>query len=182
MLNRRNKAAMCATAICVGLILLLSDVGFRAILGITLLGMAFSWALGSNNRFVHWLFVVLGFLLLLDPAGVWYHWPRIKPELINTQASIVQADRDLMRSYFSLIAQETDRQEHRKDEVQQSKAFNELSKDEQDLKDLQTESRIRYVLKQDWGETAGGLLLLIAGLGLIVGISRARQKFTADLS
>ena len=47
-LNRRHRAGLCATLVCVGLILLLGG-GVRPAVGIGLLGIAFSWALGSDK-------------------------------------------------------------------------------------------------------------------------------------
>ncbi len=179
-LNRRHKAALCATLICVGLILLLGGgappaVGIRPAVGIMFLGMAFSWALGSNSRLVHWLFVVFGLLLLLSVAPDPFVWSRGKPEIIKDTISVIAADRDLAKYDLSLMTHETDKQEQRKDQEEFNKANDELSKDEQELRSLQTESTFRHVVKNDWGELAAGLLLLSAGLGLIAGVKPARQ-------
>jgi hypothetical protein len=64
-LNRRHKAALCGTLVCLGLILLYGHLSLRHLAGILFLGLAYSWAIGSNSRIVHWLFISFGFLLLL---------------------------------------------------------------------------------------------------------------------
>jgi hypothetical protein len=174
-LNRRHKTALCATLICVGLILLLG-VGIRAAVGVGLLGIAFSWALGSNYRLVHWLFVVFGVLLLVPAVGDGFSWSRNKAEVIKDQASLIQTDRNMLKNDLSLMMGETDRQERRKEQEQNRKHWEELSRDEQELFSLQAEGIFRHVLKNDWATLAGGLLLLSAGLGLVLGLKPVRQS------
>lgn len=180
-LNRRHKAGLCATLICVGFILLLGgnwdypDVGIRPVVGVMLLGMAFSWALGSNNRLIHWLFVVFGLLYLVSVALDVFMWPRNKPEIIKDQISIIEGDRDILKNDRSILTLEMDRQEQRKEQEAVSKDSDELFKDERELRRLQTETTFRHVVKNDWGELVGGLLLLSAGLGLILGVKPMRK-------
>jgi hypothetical protein len=166
-LNRRNKTALCGTLICVGLIVLLGG-GVRAAVGIALLGIAFSWAFASDYRLVHWLFVVFGVLLLVPAAGDGLLWPRNKPEVIKDQTSIIETDRDMLKSDLSLITEAADAQERRKSEEEYNRHSNELLKDGQELRRLQTEGTFHHVLRIDWGPALGGLLLLGAGLGLII--------------
>jgi hypothetical protein len=47
-LNLRHKLSLCATLVCVGLLVLLG-VGVRTIVGIGCLGIAFSWVFGSSR-------------------------------------------------------------------------------------------------------------------------------------
>ena len=173
-LNRRRQAALCAMLVCVGLILLLGGK-VRDAAGITLLGMAFSWALGSNNRLVHWLFVICGLLLLVIPVGDGFLWPRQKPELIKGQTSLVESDRGIVESTNALITQMT-QQEQRETREDLSKLSSELAKDEVELQRMQTEGIFRHVMRDDWANVAGGLLLLSAGLGLMVGVKPVRSS------
>jgi hypothetical protein len=256
-LNRRHKVALCATLICMGLILLLGGgaptaVGIRPALGIMLLGLAFSWALGSNNRLVHWLFIVFGLLLLLSLAFDGFLWRRAKAQIIKSQISVIdgdrwiiesersgiESDRSLIQADRSAFAEDTkgnrdlstdaeilgglsdaylvspssenlrDYGRKRRDlqeKIEKDSALNkdlaqstkEMLKDEQALWDdrqtlrdderklqsdereqqnLQAEGIFRHVLKTNWGTVVGGLLLLSAGLGLIVGVEPARQN------
>jgi hypothetical protein len=175
MLNRRHKTALCATLVCVGLILLLGG-GVRAAVGIGLLGIAFSWAFGSNYRLVHWLFVVFGLLLLIPAIGDGLFWPRNKPEVIKNQTSIIEGDRDMIKNDMSLIAEETDKQEQRKEREDLNKQSDELFKDQQELRRLQDEGIFRHIVKNDWGTIVGGLLLLSAGLGLVVGVKPVQHN------
>jgi len=161
----------------VGLILLLGGK-VRDAAGITLLGMAFSWALGSNNRLVHWLFVICGLLLLVVPVGDGFLWPRQKPELIKDQTWLVESERHGLEEYSSLIAKRTALgiPLSAQQEEESSKQSNELAKDEVELQRMQTEGIFRHLMKDDWGSVAGGLLLVSAGLGLIVGIKPVRSS------
>jgi hypothetical protein len=71
-LNRRHKAVLFLTLVAAGVNLVLGAVA-KQTAGVTLLGVAFAWAFGSNSRIVHWLFVVSGSALLVGPAGFdWY--------------------------------------------------------------------------------------------------------------
>ena len=174
-LNRRHKTALCAALICVGLIVLLGG-GVRAAAGIGLLGIAFSWAFGSNYRAVHWSFVAFGLLLLIPPVAAVFLWPRNKPEAIKFQTSIVKGDRLVVDAERSIMVDEEDRQERQKDREELSKSSDQLLEDEQELRTLQAEDSFRYVLKNDWELVAGGILLLSSGLGLTVGVKPVRQS------
>ena len=178
MFNRRNKTALCSTLICVGLIVLFGG-GVRAAVGIALLGIAFSWAFGSNSRLIHWLFVVFGLLLLIPAMVDGFLWPRNKPEIIKDQSSIIEGDREMLKNDMSAITEETDRQERRKNEEEYSKDSDELSKDERELGRLQDEGIYRHVVETDWGSALGGLLLFGAGLGLILGVREMHLPYPA---
>jgi hypothetical protein len=102
-LNRKNKGALCAALICVGLILLLGG-GVRPACGIGLLGIAFSWAFGANKRIVHWLFLILGLSLLVVAFLDEYEWRKNKPDLISDYASEIETDKSLLQSDISLNA------------------------------------------------------------------------------
>jgi len=158
----------------VGLILLLGGKVHDAV-GITFLGMAFSWALGSNNRLVHWLFVICGLLLLVLPVGDGFLWPREKSEEIKGQTLLVESDRHGIEEYSSLVTQMT-QQEQRESREDFSKLSSELAKAEVELQRIQTEGIFRHVMRDDWANVGGGLLLLCAGLGLIIGIKPGSQK------
>jgi uncharacterized integral membrane protein len=225
--NRRQHAALCATLICVGLILVLGGK-VRDAVGILLLGMAFSWALGSNSRLVHWLFVVFGLLLLLSAALDGFLWRRNKPEFINGQISIIDGDRSLIEADRSAFADDAKgnkelskdakslrelsdayllrpsseilREYERKrqdlqEKIEKDSALSKdlvesghelfkheltLRDDERKLQKLQAERVFQQVMKNDWGTIVGGLLLLIAGLGLIVGVKPVGQNQPAE--
>jgi hypothetical protein len=71
-LNRRHKAILFLTLVAAGVSLVLG-AGAKQTAGVTLLGVAFAWAFGSNSRIVHWLFVASGSALLVAPIGFdWY--------------------------------------------------------------------------------------------------------------
>lgn len=181
MLNLRHKLALCATLVCVGLIVLLG-AGTRAAIGIGILGVAFSWAFGSNYRLVHWLFVVFGFLLLVPGILDGLSWPRYKPEVLKDQAAILESDRDVMKNDMSLIAEETNAQARLKDQEEYTKHSATLFKDQEALWRLRSEGIYRHVVTNDWGTIVGGLLLLTSGLGLMVGVKPVRKKQTATYS
>ena len=164
-LNRRHKVALCATLICVGLILILSHADFRQTMGILFLGLAFGWALGSNYRAVHWVFVVLGVLLLTPAASdVWNI-----PTLIQSQTIVIEGDKDAIKTIQANIHP-----------GESERAFNEnlreldeaLAKDLHDEMELNFMERSKYLfaLESEWRTDLGGLLLLSAGIGLLFGI------------
>ncbi len=186
--NRRHKAALCATLICVGLILLLSHLGIRSVLGIALLGMAFSWALGSNSRLVHWLLFAFGLLLLFNAALDGYYWPKTKAEQIDAQNSIIKGDhtsreidRDQMQTDRELEAQAI-KEGNQEGLRQAGKSYEEdshryivddpaaIRKDEEELRRLEGKSLLRREVEVDWDSILGGLLLFSSGLGLLIGI------------
>lgn len=197
-LNRRRQAALCATLVCVGLILLLGGK-VRDAVGITLLGMAFSWALGSNNRLVHWLYVICGLLLLVIPVGDGFLWPREKSEEIKGQTSLVETEKDIVQDDVSSSDQvkrqledafhgidkdnaenhlkriEILKPEVERLQIKEDKDNTELYKGQAELQHLEAEGIFRHVMKNDWGNVAGGLLLLSAGLGLMVGVKPVRK-------
>ncbi len=70
-LNRRHKAILFLTLLAAGSSLV-GEVNLRISFGIVLLGFAFAWALGSDSRPVHYLFILLGVLLAAGP--VWNDW------------------------------------------------------------------------------------------------------------
>jgi len=169
-LNRRHRTALCATLICVGLILLLSHVGIRPVLGIAFLGIAYAWALGSDDRRVHWLLFAFGLpLLLLSPVADGYYWPKTKAELIQSQKSILEGDREIqkidsdqMRSDDKAIARQAgDSYNH-----DVGKYFD----DSAELGRRQGENLLERELEveADWGSIVGGLLLLSSGMGLLI--------------
>jgi len=73
-LNRRHKAALFLTLLGVGASLI-SGAGFQQGTGIMILGAAFAWAFGSDSRFIHSLFAVFDFALLVGPLAYdWYSY------------------------------------------------------------------------------------------------------------
>jgi len=182
----------------VGLILLLGGK-VRYAVGITLLGMAFSWALGSNDRVVHWLFVICGLLLLVGPVGDGFLWPRQKPELIKGQTSLVESEKAVVQDDVSSSDQakrqledafhgidkdnagnhlkfiEILKPEVERLQVKEDKDNRELYKAQAELQHLEAEGIFRHVMRDDWANVAGGLLLLSAGLGLMVGVKPVRK-------
>ena len=178
-LNLRHKMSLCATLACVGLIVMLGG-GVRTAIGTGLLGVAFSWAFGSNHGFVHWLFVILGILLLFGAAGDAFFWSRVKPDLLKDQASLVVSGRAMQKEDLSIVLHETDKQAQRKDQEANTKDLDQLLKDEQELSRLQSEGTFRHVLNNDWGALGGGLLLLSSGLGMVIGIKPERQRECRD--
>jgi uncharacterized membrane protein YqjE len=162
MLNLRHKLAVCATVVCVGLIFLLGGA-VRTAVSIGLLGVAFSWAFGSNYRLVHWLCVGCGLLLLISVAGDGFVWRREKPSFIKDQLAMVENDRSLLKDEEADIQRETDRQKYNRD-------VSEYTKDLQELAHLKGETVFRHVMRIDWETIVGGILLLSAGLGLVLGV------------
>jgi len=175
-LNRRNKVALCATLVCVGIILVAGG-GVRIAVGIMFLGVAFSWALGSNKRIVHSLFVVFGLLLLVVPAVVWQSWPERRAELIKLDKSQIEIDRGAIEIYSRTVDQDSKQSEYTSDMKNHihdlSNGYHDLMKDQGQLRDDEAEtSPSRRVVRETWEYITGSLLLLCSGLGLLVGISR----------
>ena len=71
LLNRRHKAGLFLVLIAAGLSLLF-EASAKQAAGITLLGIAIAWAVGSNSQLVHWVFAALGAVLMLAPLC--YDW------------------------------------------------------------------------------------------------------------
>ncbi len=166
-LNRRHQAALCATLVCVGLILLLGGK-VRDAVGISFLGIAFSWALGSNKRLVHWLFLLFGLLLLFPPILYIRDWPETKRELIGNYSLQIETDNFIIQSAMK------DPETFGRGEI--PKAMKDRSEAQQEVRTLELEGAVRHVMKNDWGSVLGGLLLLTSGLGLIVGVKPVRQN------
>jgi hypothetical protein len=164
-LNLRQKAALCSTLICVGLLLLLST-GLRATVGILLLGIAYSWALGSNTRAVRWLFLSAGVLLLLVTPLETYLWQQGKPELISLDTSIVQGAQSELDSDITVNS----RVPGTVSSENLAKDYEALSKAKTELALLKGEKPLPHALKNDWGSLVGGLLLFSSGVGLIIGL------------
>lgn len=165
--NRRHKTGLFATLVCVGLIVLFGG-GIRSVVGIGLLGIAFSWAFGSNSRLVHRLFVAFGLLLLIPPAWDGLSWRHQKPEAIRTQNEIVQDDAGLIKNEQALVSETSPGIERARAREELSKATTEWFHDSQELRRLQSEGTLRHVIENDWQVTLGGLLLLCSGVGLLV--------------
>lgn len=178
-LNLRHKLALCATLVCVGLIVLLGG-GTRAAVGIGILGIAFSWAFGSNHRLVHWLFVIFGVPLLIPAVVDALRWPTDKPEIIKDQTSIIAADLDMVKNDMSRITEESDRREQAKDREEHLNHSDALFRDQMKLARLQNEGIIRHVVRNDWRTILGGLLLLSSGLGLVFKVKTVRNQNFQD--
>jgi hypothetical protein len=103
-LNRRHKAALFLTLLAAGA-LLVWGAGAKQTAGGVLLGLAFAWALGSNNRLVHLSFVAVGLILGIGPAlRDWYDH---RSETRKYRESVAEFERripDLAKQYpaFSL--------------------------------------------------------------------------------
>lgn len=70
-LNRRHKAVIFATVLTLGLALI-EGVSARQSLGIALVGMAMTWAVGSDSRLLHAGFLAVGAVLVAGPMVVDY--------------------------------------------------------------------------------------------------------------
>ncbi|MGC1129102.1 MAG: hypothetical protein WA875_06035 [Candidatus Acidiferrales bacterium] len=146
------------------------------------MGIGFSWALGSNSRFVHWLFVAFGLLLLIEPAWVGFSWLHQKPEFIKMQNDIIQTDRELIENQQTLVDETPPGIERAKTREGLGKATVDLFHDTRELRRLQSEGAFRFVTKNDWQPLAGGILLLCSGVGLLVGIKPRRAGLTPPQS
>lgn len=160
-LNRRNKAALFATIVSVGLIVLLGGWD-RTAAGIAILGVAFSWAFGSNSRLLHRAFVACGLLLLAPPLLDGLYWPSTKLALIDTEKNLVESQREMVKTDISLDPRV-------RPEKQLASDYADLAKYETELAQLQNQQALSHVLQIDWGLIIGGLLLLSSGVGLLLG-------------
>ena len=174
-LNRRHKAALCGTLICVGLIVLLGG-SVRLIVGIGLLGVAFSWALGANQRAVHWLFAVFGMCFLIPPIWDGFAWPYQKADAINGQNEIAQTDADIVKTQMSLLAEASNGPERAKARAELDKAMNEQFHDKRELRRLQAEGIFLHVIRTDWQPLVCGSLLLCSGIGLLLRINLPKAE------
>src|ERR1035437_8926294 len=68
-LNRRHKVTLFLTVVLAG-IAALNGAKMMEVVGILLLGLALTWAFGSDSRVVHWLFLSLGALLACGTVGL----------------------------------------------------------------------------------------------------------------
>jgi hypothetical protein len=185
-LNRRHKAALCGTIVCVGLIVLLGGHPHVAV-GIGLLGIAYSWALGANRRAVHWLFLVFGLVLLSAPAGDVLTWPKTKADLTNGRTETINRDNEMIeteeKSQHDLAsdpnpevrAAATNREGLKDYHEELLASYKRLQADRDELSRLQAETTLRRAI-EDWQPFAGGFLLLCSGLGLLIGVKRQKQS------
>lgn len=65
-LNNRHKAGLFLTAVVAGLCLVMGE-GFRVTIGVSIIGLALSWALGSRLRALRWIIAILCILTMLAP-------------------------------------------------------------------------------------------------------------------
>lgn len=75
-LNRRHRVALFLTLVAAGTSLVL-EFGPLRFAGVVLIGIAFAWAFGSDNRLVHGAFLFCGLSLVICPmAYLWIdcHW------------------------------------------------------------------------------------------------------------
>lgn len=98
-LNRRHKTALFLTLLAAGTSLLIgADV--KQACGVALLGLAFAWALGSNNRVVHALFIAIGVLLAAGPLPL--DWNTHQEQASSYQEQLADFERkipDMAKSY-----------------------------------------------------------------------------------
>jgi hypothetical protein len=89
-LNKRHKVALFLTLLAAGTSLVLG-VAAKQTAGIVLFGIAFAWALGSNNPPVHVSFIVLGLFLAMGP--VVRDWYGQRNEMKKYRESVVDFER-----------------------------------------------------------------------------------------
>jgi hypothetical protein len=135
--------------------------GVRTALGFGLLGLPFSWAFGSNQKSIHWLFVVLGCLLLIPAIRHGISWPRQRLERLNKQADLVETDHSLVQDEPNVY-------------------YEQLRQDEQELQELQRENTYHHIVKTDWPTITGGVLMLSSGVGLLIGLRSVAKSSIAD--
>ena len=66
MLNNRHKAGLFLTTVVAGLCLIMGE-SFRETIGVLIIGLALSWALGSEFRALRWAIALLSLLTMLAP-------------------------------------------------------------------------------------------------------------------
>lgn len=93
-LNRRHKAVLFLTLLAAGFSLLQQPY-IRVTFGIAMLGLALAWAIGSNSRVVHVLFLLLGLPIAVGPVlSDWYeHRKRIAEFRRTVEALGIQIPR-----------------------------------------------------------------------------------------
>jgi len=102
-LNQRHKAALFLTLLATGVSLVLG-VAAKQTAGIVLLGFAFAWALGSNNRLVHALFIAIGLILAIGPVFKdWYGQRNEMKEYRKSVADFEQRIPELAKHYPSYV-------------------------------------------------------------------------------
>lgn len=176
-LNRRHKAAVCATLVCLGLIVLKGGT-VRDAVGIALLGTAFSWALGSNSRLVHWSFVVFGSLLLLWAAADGIDWHlQSRAAFIKSWRDIIAGDQETLKSDEAWTLQVVSDPAAERDAQKEVSDQRQLLRDaEHSLRQLEAETTYRRLIETDWDTIVPGLLLFSSGVGLLFGIRPVRQS------
>jgi hypothetical protein len=89
-LNRRHKAILFVTLLAVGVCFTVG-AGVQMGVGIALLGVAFGWAFGSNNRVVHVLFLCAGMLFVVVPVIRDWHSHRRQANLYQKHVAELEA-------------------------------------------------------------------------------------------
>lgn len=117
-LNRRHKAVLFLTLLSMGLALSLFRATLAQTLGVGLIGIALAWAIGSDSRVMHSLWVLLGVgFLLLAGANGWedyekerdtYHTQLVegllRPLSENTQGEKVGRKlQRMVQPHFSIV-------------------------------------------------------------------------------
>ena len=95
----RHKAALFLTVVVTGACLLLG-AGAKESAGIALLGLALTWAFGSDERVVHWLFVIVGVALAcLTAALTWRTYDLRAASYARAAAAFERRMPELARRY-----------------------------------------------------------------------------------
>jgi hypothetical protein len=91
-LNRRHKAALFANLIAAGASLV-SGANLKTGLGIILLGVAFTWAIGSDSRLVHSLLLACGLLIVI--GSLLYDWHAHREQARAYQDNVAEFERSI---------------------------------------------------------------------------------------
>lgn len=163
-LNRRHKVALFLILVFAG-IAALSGAKMMEVVGIFLLGLAFGWAVGSDSRVFHWLFLSIGIVIACAPICFsWYDHRRETnlyawkvadfeqriPELAKEYPLAVKSGIDELSSFSSATG---------KLATKSGLAFT-VAKDNQELIDTTPENSVRGGLGIDYKCYPDGSCLL----------------------
>jgi len=132
---------------------MLPGISGKQAAGIALLGVAFAWAIGSDSRVVHWLFVALGMALLVY-STTFYSTARLD---IPQHASL---------DYTATVNGQTVRWD-----LDNGKWIPAARRNDPPFSLV-----MDYFWLETWWLEVPGVLLLVAGVGLVIGVKPRSAK------
>ena len=89
--SRYQQAALILTLLSVG-VMLVSGANMQLSLGVLLLGLTLAWTVGSDNRLLHYLCLIVGVAALVTPAGLSWRQHRLSAQEFSRSVQEFEAN------------------------------------------------------------------------------------------